>query len=151
MGDGPEEVHLAAYHHGKGQVGTLVEAHAGDCLVHMQRLFIQTSTRHITQTLTQLIGNILCTSKRREKCISHRRGRYWPLGGCRRYNPYYGHSPVPPTFLVLPIAPEQELQYLDGYREELEVEKKDLEEELKGVETRINELKKSLQHNSQEQ
>jgi hypothetical protein len=54
-----------------------------------------------------------------------------------------------PVGQIPTMSPDQELQYLENYRRELDAEMKDLEEELKGVEARINELKKSLQHKQQ--
>jgi len=56
-----------------------------------------------------------------------------------------------PPYYQPPMAPEQELRWLEEYKKELEEcvkeleeEKKSIEEEIKGVEARIEELKKRM-------
>jgi hypothetical protein len=77
------------------------------------------------------------------------RGRGWGRGfGRGRYTippPTVGQAAYPQTSPVAqPQSPEQEVTALENYQKQLEVEKADLEQEMGGVKTRIEELKTKL-------
>lgn len=63
----------------------------------------------------------------------------WPLPW-QGYPPLYGYLPAYPTAQT----PEAELDVLESYREQLEVEKEAIIREIEGIEARIEELKKLI-------
>lgn len=79
--------------------------------------------------------------------MSYYSRRWW-----RRYGwgPFYYSAPpfyYPPAYYPYgPVAPDPqtELRMLEEYRKELEEELQDLQDEIKGVDARIEELKKLL-------
>ncbi|PVX27608.1 MAG: hypothetical protein CW716_01440 [Candidatus Bathyarchaeum sp.] len=82
---------------------------------------------------------------------SRARGRGWGRGFGRRGRIAY-QQPVIVQPVVQPQhkppiqqTPEQEIVALENYQKELQLEKKDLDEEMGGVTARIEELKEKLQ------
>ncbi len=60
-----------------------------------------------------------------------------------RYPPAYGTYQINPSFPPQPfLNPSDELNFLIQYREQLRAQIRELEEELRGVEARIEELRR---------
>ena len=72
---------------------------------------------------------------------------YWyPRKWCRclrsMHPPWHGWYIPYPGPMYPPISPEEELKMLEEYKRGLEMDLRDIEDELKSVEARIEELKK---------
>jgi len=70
------------------------------------------------------------------------RGRGWGRGFGRAR--FFSPQPVSVQPVAQPQTPEQEVEALENYQKQLEAEKKDIDQEMGGVQARIDELKEKI-------